>query len=212
LNFTQPSADERRTMTRVLEALDERDDQATGRLHRETFGESLTRDDFENLLGALARAGLVEIRDDAFERDGKVIRFRRVRTTDRRRAHDAVETVRVPVSPELGLPAAKTPRRRRSPKKAKTEDRPLHQTIVGLPKSTEEASPELIAALREWRLTEARRRRVPAFRILSNRSLTAIAETRPQDEAGLLRIHGMGAKRLEKFGQTILQIVRASVD
>jgi DNA topoisomerase-3 len=212
LKFTEPSHDERRAMTRVLKALDERDDQATGRLHREIFGESLARDDFENLLGALARAGLGEVRDDAFERDGKVIRFRRVCTTDRGRTDDAVETVRVPVSPELGLPASKPARRRRSPKKAKTEDKPFHQTIVELPMSAADASPELIAALREWRLAEARRRRVPAFRILSNRSLTAIAEARPQDEAGLLRIHGMGSKRLEKFGQSILQIVRSSPD
>ena len=211
LKFTEPNDDERRAMARVLETLDERDDQATGRLHRDVFGESLARDDFENLLGALARAGLVEIRDDAFERDGKVIRFRRVRTTDRGRTQDALETVRVPVSPELGLPDAKPARRRRA-KKKEVENRPFHQTVVEIPESVSDASPELIAALREWRLAEARRRRVPAFRILSNRSLTAIAETRPLDEAGLLRIHGMGSKRLEEFGQTILQIIRESTD
>jgi DNA topoisomerase-3 len=210
LTFTEPSADERRSMTRVLDALRERDDQATGRLHREIFGEALARNDFENLIGALARAGLVEVRDDAFERDRKVIRFRRVRATARGREDDAVGTVRVPVSPELTLPAAKTPRRRRSPKKKKVEDKPFHQTVVELPTAAPEASPELVAALREWRLAEARRRRVPAFRILSNRSLTAIAETRPRDEAGLLRVNGMGPKRIERFGETILEIVRRS--
>ena len=118
----------------------------------------------------------------------------------------------MPVSPELDLPKAKPTRRRRSPKKKKVEDKPFHQTIVEMPETAGDASSELIAALREWRLAEARRRRVPAFRILSNRSLTAIAEARPRDESGLLRIHGMGSKRLEKFGQTILQIVRATTD
>lgn len=212
LTFTEPSADERRSMTRVLESLDERDDQATGRLHREVFGESLARDDFENLIGALARAGLVEVRDDAFERDGKVIRFRRVRTTDRGRAPGAVEAVRVPVAPESTLPEAKLTRRRRRPKKTRAEDTPFHQTVVEMPGPAPKASPELMAALREWRLAEARRRRVPAFRILSNRSLTAIAEARPRDDNGLLRIHGMGSKRVENFGETILQIVRDATD
>jgi len=212
LTFAEPSDDERRSLTRVLEALTERDDQATGRLHRETFGESLDRDDFENLLGALARAGLAEVRDDAFERDGKVIRFRRVRMTDRGREPDAVEAVRVSVGPELTAPGAKPPRRRRGSRKPKVENKPFHQTIVELPTAAPEASPELVAALREWRLAEARRRRVPAFRILSNRSLTAIAETRPRDEAGLLRVNGMGPKRIERFGETILQIVRSSLD
>ena len=214
LTFTEPSADERSSMARLLESLEERDDQATGRLHREVFGEALARDDFENLLGALARAGLVEVRDDAFERDGKVIRFRRVRTTDRGRADGAIASVRVPVAPELTFPASRPARRRRGPRTRtkRTEDRPFHETVVELPGPAAKASPELMAALREWRLAEARRRRVPAFRILSNRSLTAIAETRPKDEDGLLRVHGMGSKRIEKFGQTILQIVRGAPD
>ena len=212
LTFTEPRADECRAMVRILEALTERDDQATGRLHRGIFGESLARDDFENLIGALARAGLVEVRDDAFERDGRVIRFRRVRTTDRGRRTDAVEAVRVPVGPELTVPHAKPPRRRRRSKKQEVEDKPFHQTVVELATAVPETSPELVATLREWRLAEARRRRVPAFRILSNRSLTAIAETRPRDEAGLLRVNGMGPKRIERFGETILEIVRRSPD
>jgi DNA topoisomerase-3 len=211
LTFTEPDADERRAMGRVLESLDERDDQATGRLHREVFGEGLARDDFEKLLGAMARAGLVEVRDDAFERDGKVIRFRRVRTTERAREPGAVGSVRVPVSPESDLPPAKTSRRRR-PSKRQAEAKPLHQTVVDQPSPAAEASPELLAALREWRLTEARRRRVPAFCILSNRSLTAIAVARPRDEGGLLRVHGMGSKRVADYGSTILQIVRDASD
>ena len=84
--------------------------------------------------------------------------------------------------------------------------------VAQLPSAPPEVPTELVAALREWRLAEARRRRVPAFRILSNRALTAIAQTCPRDESQLLRVNGMGPKRLERFGETILEIVRRSID
>ena len=46
--------------------------ESTGRLHRELFGKSLERRKFESLLASLGRAGLLEERADAFEKDGKV--------------------------------------------------------------------------------------------------------------------------------------------
>ena len=63
------------------------------------------------------------------------------------------------------------------------------------------------AALRDWRLTEARRRGVPAFRILTNQALRAIAETRPASAAELLAIPGVGIGTAEKYGRQIYRIV-----
>ncbi len=75
-----------------------------------------------------------------------------------------------------------------------------------------ETPAELVDALRGWRLTEARRRGLPAFCILSNRDLLAIARARPQDEEALLMVRGMGPKRVGDYGQAILDIVRGSID
>ena len=70
------------------------------------------------------------------------------------------------------------------------------------------ADPALTEALRSWRLVEARRRRIPAFRIFSNRVLLALALERPRDEGGLLSVKGVGPKLVESYGDALLEILR----
>src|SRR3546814_5596895 len=43
-------------------------------------------------------------------------------------------------------------------------------------------------ALRAWRMAQAKRKRVPAFRIFSDKVLRALAESKPQSLADLLTI------------------------
>jgi DNA topoisomerase-3 len=62
-------------------------------------------------------------------------------------------------------------------------------------------------ALREWRLAEARRREVPAFRILTDRSLQAIAAEKPASMRALLNIPGVGAHVAEQYGAQIFRIL-----
>jgi hypothetical protein len=56
---------------------------AAGTLQRklELTGE-MSRDDFDALLGAMVRAGLIEIEEAEFEKNGEVLRFRKVMLTD----------------------------------------------------------------------------------------------------------------------------------
>ncbi|MFP2933732.1 HRDC domain-containing protein, partial [Pyxidicoccus sp. 3LG] len=70
-----------------------------------------------------------------------------------------------------------------------------------------EASPKLVEALKAWRLAEARKRKVPAFRILTDRVLGAIAQARPESGAELLAIHGVGPALTERYGAQILSLV-----
>jgi DNA topoisomerase-3 len=71
-----------------------------------------------------------------------------------------------------------------------------------------EIDPALVEALKSWRLEEARKRQVPAFHILSNRVLNAIAAARPETEAVLLNIKGVGPIIVEKYSEQILAIVK----
>src|SRR6218665_4227767 len=57
LRLGEPSAAETQALTLILGALHERDAQATGRLHRELFGEALARPGLERLLGGRLRGG-----------------------------------------------------------------------------------------------------------------------------------------------------------
>jgi DNA topoisomerase-3 len=62
-------------------------------------------------------------------------------------------------------------------------------------------------ALKAWRLKEARRRRIPAFRIMPNRTLEALATACPSTEAEILGVHGMGPTLVKKYGQALMEIV-----
>jgi DNA topoisomerase-3 len=72
------------------------------------------------------------------------------------------------------------------------------------------ALPALVDALRRFRLEEAKRHRVPAFRILTDLTLLDIAARRPRTEAELADIGGIGPSRLERYGARILALVRDS--
>ena len=68
----------------------------------------------------------------------------------------------------------------------------------------------VVEALREWRLAEAKKRRIPAFRIFSNRVLLALAEARPSSEEELLAVKGVGDMLLRKYGERLLSILARS--
>ena len=66
----------------------------------------------------------------------------------------------------------------------------------------------LLEQLKAWRLEEARTQAVPAYVILHDRTLAEIASTRPQDMTALSMIGGIGAKKLERYGSALLDLVR----
>jgi superfamily II DNA helicase RecQ len=75
---------------------------------------------------------------------------------------------------------------------------------IDLPSSGPSAA--LVAALRAWRLQESKQKRVPAFRVLTNRALVAIAEARPVSTASLKCVAGVGPKLLRTYGERIVQL------
>ena len=69
-------------MDRVFAALRSGGPRATGKLYAELFpGAEMTRNEFENLLGAAVRSGLISQAEEVFEKDGKRIPYRTVRLT-----------------------------------------------------------------------------------------------------------------------------------
>jgi superfamily II DNA helicase RecQ len=63
-------------------------------------------------------------------------------------------------------------------------------------------------ALRGWRAKEAKKRGVPAFRILTDRTLVGLARARPSDETELLDVSGIGPAVVAKYGKALLAILR----
>jgi superfamily II DNA helicase RecQ len=201
---------ERTVLFRVIAVLRAGDGKSTGKLHSQLFPvETMSRDTFEEVLGAMARAGLVRLSDAVFEKDGKQIPYRRVNLTrlghsvDEQTPIQFVMKVAMPTSAERkGKKRAIAPvKRKRQRKLAKdSRQKPAAALHSGSDSRVEEA-------LRGWRMSEARRRGVPAFRIFSDKTLAAIARQRPQTAQELLAISGIGIATVEKYGQQISHLV-----
>ncbi|WP_083259935.1 ATP-dependent helicase [Cellulosimicrobium cellulans] len=72
---------------------------------------------------------------------------------------------------------------------------------------TGEYDRELFDRLREWRMQVAQETDKPAFTVLVDTTLAAIAETRPRTVPELARINGLGPAKIERYGATLLDIV-----
>jgi DNA topoisomerase-3 len=205
---------ERELVDRTLTALRGRDGQSNGQLYREVCPEELSdRKSFERLLGGMNRAGLLRITEDEFEKEGRTIRFQRAMLTPEGYQGDAGAIARLEMAEEM----PKTRKKRdRSARPDKGEPRAVRAKIAaraaqGLaPEAAPElVSPQVVEALKVWRRAEAQRRRVPAFRILTDRAVTALAATRPRNETDLLNVPGIGPTIVQKYGAEILGIVAA---
>jgi DNA helicase-2/ATP-dependent DNA helicase PcrA len=69
------------------------------------------------------------------------------------------------------------------------------------------ADPVLFDRLRTWRTEAARELKQPAFCVFTDATLVAIADARPDSEAALRRVPGVGSSKLEKFGAEVLALL-----
>jgi len=68
---------------------------------------------------------------------------------------------------------------------------------------------ELWNALRRCRQKLAEEQNVPAYVVFSDATLMQMAEYKPQNNAELMQINGVGAAKLEKYGEAFLTVLQA---
>ncbi|MCY3592247.1 MAG: ATP-dependent DNA helicase [Acidobacteria bacterium] len=197
--FRAPLAEEVQAMGTVVSLLRRRDGLGTGRLFRDfrAVHGSYDRGAFEDLLGALAQSRILFVEEDSFQKDGETIRYQRAGLTPggRRRGVDLAEQVLLPDDPPDEPPA----RRRRG------------GAVAPIEFAESDADPALVEALREWRGKVAREKRLPAYTVLHNRTMVAVAAVRPADRNQLLAIPGVGPTTVKRYGSALLRIVAAAV-
>jgi DNA helicase-2/ATP-dependent DNA helicase PcrA len=66
--------------------------------------------------------------------------------------------------------------------------------------------------LRDWRKDRAGQDSVPAFVVFTDATLAALAEHRPTDEKGLLKMPGIGASKIERYGPAVLEVLSRTPD
>jgi ATP-dependent DNA helicase RecQ len=80
-------------------------------------------------------------------------------------------------------------------------------TRVSAAPPVEGAAAQLLAALKAWRLDEARNQSVPAYVILHDSTLIELARGRPSDHDELGDIPGFGSRKIERYGDTLLKLI-----
>lgn len=194
----QASADEKTDLLRILQALKD-GSRSTGKL----FAESKFKDrkDFDRLLEALARAGLLAITTESFRgSEGNDVSYRKVSLTPE--GHDPDEAALGTVWLRDGGPANKSAARTRS---SSTKTRTAAK-VTDAPLTTPQA--ELLEELKAWRTQRARDSGKPAFLVLADGSLQAIAVAAPQNLTVLGSIRGIGPEKLDRFGAEIVALCR----
>ena len=201
-------------LLQVVAALRRTGSKSTGKLHMEVCpGREMTRNDFEQVLGAMARAGLLLLTDEVFEKNGKQIPYRTARLTPAGYAVNE-KTAANFVMKETEPAPEKRKKKKKPPASEGQKRAPRPATVTGQePVANAKGSgagtdSRLEAALRAWRLIEARRRGLPAFRIFSDRTLRALATNRPATTQELLAITGIGLSTVEKYGIDICRVLR----
>jgi superfamily II DNA helicase RecQ len=159
----------------------------------------MIRDDFEELLGAMARADLLSLTDSVFEQNGKRIPYRSVSLLPAGRDLRSGQGMGFQMRE---MADAATPKKKSRKKTSAAKERRQ------APASDREA--RLEQALRAWRLTEAKRRNMPAFRIFGDRTLRNIANSFPRTDSDLLAVPGIGMGTVEKYGAQIFRLVAGS--
>ena len=128
-----------------------------------------------------------------FEKDGKTISFQKVHLT---REGEGLEGA----VPEFQITEAVESHQQKT--------RAAKKRSKAAAKVKENVDPNKAKALKAWRLAEAKKQGVPAFRVMTDATLEAIVAAEPGSDGELLEVHGMGARSVEKYGKAILAALR----
>jgi ATP-dependent DNA helicase RecQ len=98
---------------------------------------------------------------------------------------------------ELALPA---PRREQKRGLAEAATQPKDRDVDG----------PLLARLKEWRREQARVQGVPPYVVFHDRTLVEVAARQPPDLEALAEVSGVGAAKLERYGEAVLALITTS--
>ena len=193
--FREPDGLEKAVAKSALTVLMKIERISTGKLHAQAGSAAIERNAFERLLTGLARASLIQLTHEVFEKDGKSIPYKNASITElgREATHgEPIFLMTEQVEHEYGA----------SPRRSATATQRKRKKTAGAPGSS-----PLLDALKKWRLAESKKLQLPAFRILSDKALAEIASDRPSSAEDLTAVKGVSAKIVKQWGPQILKIV-----
>jgi len=206
--FRRANNEEQRMVHAIVRDLRPVDYKAAGTLQRglDPAGR-MSRDVFEGLLNAMKRSGWIDIEDAEYEKDGEIRRYRKIRLT-KTELEQQIDVAELLISDGIAAEFASAKAGPKSKAKATAGVRSAPPDNVAPIVMTAEDD-ALAARLKEWRAIEAKRLGVPAFVVLHDRTLKALAQARPCTPNQRLAVDGMGPAKVEKFGEALVKLCSA---
>jgi len=208
--FRRATAAEREMAQGIADELRGVDYKATGTLQRSLDPAGrLSRNAFDSLLGAMVQAGAIEIEEAEYEKDGEVRRFRKVRLTEAGVEARSMIAVELLISDGIveEFSGRATAGARKCKAAAAKSGRAKTAEPVETPLTAEDE--ELASQLKEWRAAEAKRLGLPAYMVLNDRTVKALAQARPKNPNQLLAVDGIGPAKVDRFGEDLLRLCGA---
>jgi ATP-dependent DNA helicase RecQ len=200
--FRHATHAERELAQKIINELRPVDNLATGTLQRRLELED-RRSEFDALLDAMARAGTIDFEEAEFEKAGEVIRFRKVRLTEAALEVRRTTPIEILISDGIGEEfVAAVHNGSRSRKKSTKRSADPNSDPLQLDAEQE----SLALRIKEWRAAEAKRLGVPAYVVLHDRTVLALATARPSNPKQMLAVDGMGPAKVERFGVALLSL------
>ncbi len=165
---------------------------------------SLSLSQAKDLLSALVDGGLVERRRI---QGGPAGAFVLALT------HLGIQTMKGELRPAIAFPNWQKTKRGAGSSGTKTSQTTKTRTqgsgpgAHGLAPGAQQRDVEAFERLREWRGMEAHRRRIPAYCVLTDATLLALADTRPANPGELLEVPGIGQAKLKKYGTKLIELL-----
>ena len=188
---------------------------STGKLHGDLCTRNgVSRDQFEDLLNAMAGAGFVRIEEASFEKDGRTIAYRKASLTREGEDFSDRDADTIILRQLTGSAATAAPAHARGGRSASSGSTGGNGRASAGRGAAAVADEEPLSAtgqaieerLRAWRKAEAAKLGQPAFCVFSDKTLRAIAAEQPVSEGDLLAVSGVGPAKAAKFGPAVCQI------
>ncbi|HCM39064.1 MAG: hypothetical protein A2Z97_04765 [Bdellovibrionales bacterium GWB1_52_6] len=160
----------------------------------------MSRGGFETLLNVLAQQKWISITQQSFEKDEKTIQYRSIELLHRGEIAKSEDIGKLQIASAFGSAAEKADLSKKRIRKSRRITQ-AKRAINDQPGTDSSA----VKRLKEWRLAKARERGIPAFRILTDRVIEALAESAPSTLDQLLEVSGVGANLQKKYGREILR-------
>ncbi len=212
VQYREPARLELAALSNIVRILDADGHRGLHGLYQEACsGLGISRAEFDRLLDAMLRAGMLELTEHSFEKDDETINYRRAELTSAGSgvSQDELKALKINAfacnsssGGGRGVPITKQAQLRKA----------AGRKPISLVPDFAAPDRRVFEALKEYRLSEARKRGIPAWRIFKDQTLVQLASLLPQDEENLLQIYGVGPSLVQKYGQEIIETIKSAIN